>query len=79
MNNMRSMKSSVYRYARRQAKREFNRAYYSYSRNKNGNGYGNTKVNNAQNSNVELSDRDIIIGACAVIGILFFMAFMLSL
>jgi hypothetical protein len=74
MENMRSMKSSVYRYARRQAKREFNRAYYSYSRNKN----GNTKVN-AKNSNVELSDRDIIIGACVVIGILFFMAFMLSL
>jgi hypothetical protein len=69
------MKSSVYRYARRQAKREFNRAYYSYSRNKN----GNTKVNNAKNNNVELSDRDIIIGACAVIGLLFFMAFTLSL
>jgi hypothetical protein len=68
------MKSSAYRYARRQVRREFNRNYYSYGKSRN----NNTK-SYAHSKNVEVSDSDMIIGICVVIGFLMFIGFAFSL
>jgi hypothetical protein len=63
---MRSMKSSLYRYARRQAHREFNRALYKGNRNI----YANYKTKNE-----EFTSKDFVVGVYTILGILIFLGY----
>jgi hypothetical protein len=62
--NMRSFKSSVYGYARRQARREVYRACDGYMR------YRNTNDNNKK---VETNPNDVWIGLGVIIGFIIFL------